>query len=199
MKIRFGNRSPRPRVYRRADLMRLLRRAAAVTGCLAWGNGAGDAGELTVALIGPRRMRQINRQFLGHDYVTDVMAFDLGPAPDGNGGARTGEIYVCPAAACENAGRFATSAPDETLLCIVHGMLHLAGHDDGDAAARRRMRRHERRVMERLRNEFVLDALIRLCVQDDRRGSSPAPSMGRSASAGAEAEGRRHRRGATRR
>jgi len=160
MRIGFQNRSPRVRLPRRAEFGRRLERAleeARRTACPA---PPGD-GELTVALIGPRRMRRMNRQFLGHDAVTDVIAFDLGPGtgPDGPGG-RAAELYVCPAQAVVNAGRFGTSAATEIVLCIVHGLLHLNGEDDREAPARRRMRRAERRVMRTLRSEFDLDRLL---------------------------------------
>jgi probable rRNA maturation factor len=86
--------------------------------------------ELSVAFVGKQRMRSINKKFLGHDYVTDVITFDHG------------EIVICPSVAKSNAKRYKTSVDKELVLYVIHGLLHLAGFDDHspkDIAAMRGM------------------------------------------------------------
>lgn len=84
-------------------------------------------------------MRSVNRKYLGHDYVTDVLTFDLG---DG-----LAEIIICPRAAHSNARRFKTSTRRELLTYVVHGILHLAGYEDATSVQRGRMRRMEERLL----------------------------------------------------
>ena len=84
-------------------------------------------------------MRSLNRKYLGHDYATDVLTFDLG--------GWNAEIIICPRVAHANARRFKTSTRHELLTYAVHGILHLAGYDDATRAQRSRMRRMEERLL----------------------------------------------------
>lgn len=106
------------------------------------------AGTISLTFVGPRRMRSLNRAYLGHDYPTDVIAFSLsadrmtaGPP------ALTGDIYVCPAVAARNARRLGIRPVEECRRLVVHGVLHALGYDH-PAGARRRAgamwRRQER-------------------------------------------------------
>lgn len=145
----------------RATLLRLLQRAATLSGLDRQPAFAGA--EVPVIVVGPRRIAALNRAFLGHAGPTDVIAFALPPPVSGlppEAGPRcAGELYVNPAAALAEAPRHGQSAAAELTLYIVHGLLHLAGHDDLAPAPRRRMRAAERRVMAGLRRDFDLDAL----------------------------------------
>ena len=67
-------------------------------------------------------MRAVNKKYLNHDYVTDVLAFDLGED--------MGEIIICPQMARANARRHQSSTEKEIILYVIHGILHLAGFDD---------------------------------------------------------------------
>ena len=84
--------------------------------------------EISLVFVGVKRMRTMNKKFLGHDYVTDVITFDHG------------EIVICPAVACANAKHFNNTVDAEILLYVVHGLLHLAGYDDHAPADIKRMR-----------------------------------------------------------
>jgi probable rRNA maturation factor len=106
---------------------------------------------LSVTLVGPRRIRTLNRAHLGHDRLTDVIAFAMRPGADDRGprtaapdrspasGPRSpvvGDIYICPAAAAANARTFGTAPREELLRLVVHGILHVTGHDHPAGAAR---------------------------------------------------------------
>ncbi len=84
-------------------------------------------------------MRAVNRQYLKHDYVTDVLTFDLGEL-----GA---EIIVCPEMARSNAREHGTSTNHEIILYVVHGLLHLAGYNDHSPKDKFRMRRMEQKLL----------------------------------------------------
>jgi rRNA maturation RNase YbeY len=85
-------------------------------------------------------MRSINKKYLGHDYVTDVLTFDLG--------VNAGEIIICPQAALSNAKRYQTSTENEIILYVIHGILHLAGYDDHRPKDTLKMRRMESRLLK---------------------------------------------------
>jgi rRNA maturation RNase YbeY len=83
-------------------------------------------------------MRQINKRFLNHDDVTDVIAF---PLEDGMG--MDGEIYVNLDRAKSQAQEYRVSQLEETRRLLIHGVLHLLGYDDGTKKDRERMRKKE--------------------------------------------------------
>ncbi len=94
---------------------------------------------LSITLVGPRRIRALNRSHLSHDHVTDVIAFALGDV---------GDVYICPAAARASARAFRTSPAAELRRLVVHGVLHVLGYDHPEGEARmgspmwRRQERH---------------------------------------------------------
>jgi rRNA maturation RNase YbeY len=150
MRVILSTPVRQPRLRDRRLFLRVLHEAAELTGLAALPRFAAPA-ELAVILVGPRTMSRLNAAFRGHAGSTDVLAFPWdGTIGDLEPGA-AGEIYICPAVAATAARRFRTSLAHECVLYAVHGMLHLAGLDDEEPAARRAMRRAERRVMERLR------------------------------------------------
>jgi rRNA maturation RNase YbeY len=72
-----------------------------------------------------------------------------------------GEIFICLRAAVDHAPRFRTTWQSELVRYLVHGVLHLRGHDDLDAASRRRMKREEDRLLRELARRFRLSHLAR--------------------------------------
>jgi len=89
-----------------------------------------------VILTDHERVLDLNRQWLRHDHHTDVLSFLIEERDDG----LEGEIYVDVETARERCGEFDASPTEEIERYIVHGLLHLTGHDDADAAGRARMR-----------------------------------------------------------
>ncbi len=94
--------------------------------------GATDA-EISVALVDDATIHTLNRDYLGHDYPTDVISFPLNDA----GAPLEGEIIVSTDTAARMAGQIGWPSADEVLLYVVHGALHLVGHDDLDDAPER--------------------------------------------------------------
>jgi probable rRNA maturation factor len=123
--------------------------------------------ELGVSLVGVKEMARINWQFLQHEGATDVITFDhtegqlsrrkVTPSPQ----AINGELFVCVAVAVAQARSFRTQWPAELVRYIVHGVLHLVGHDDHQATARTRMKRVENRLVRLLGCRFKLAELGR--------------------------------------
>lgn len=120
------------------------------------------AGEINIVLLGPRAMAALNWDFLQHEGTTDVITFDLRPAPGDPvlEGAPMAEIYVCPRVAAEAAMRLGTSPSRELVLYMVHGLLHLAGYDDQTPEDAARMRKAEARVLKALGRDTDLDQFL---------------------------------------
>jgi probable rRNA maturation factor len=115
----------------RAELSRFLRRAQPL---------AKVGGEVDVLITGNSRVKELNRRFRGKNKPTDVLSF---PRAEG------GDIAISVDMARENALRHGHRTLDEIKILVLHGLLHLAGHDhetdDGRMAA------EEARLRARLR------------------------------------------------
>lgn len=94
--------------------------------------------ELSIALISDGAMTQLNARYHGGTGSTDILTFDYGEAA---------ELVISVDRALAHARRFCTTPRRELARYVVHGLLHLAGWDDQTAAARRRMRAAERRLL----------------------------------------------------
>jgi probable rRNA maturation factor len=126
-----------------------------------------ETAELGVTLVGAAEMARVNWQFLQHEGSTDVITFDH---TDEQWSRRQpararrevcGELYVCVDDAVTQARRFRTTWPAEVVRYVVHGVLHLCGHDDHRAGARRVMKREENRLVRALAREFSFRDLAR--------------------------------------
>lgn len=106
-----------------------------------------DAAEISVILLTDRSMARLNTRWLDHQGPTDVITFPLGGPEDPGCDRLRGDIAVSVETAAREAIRLGWQTRQELAYYLVHGLLHLTGHDDHTPAARRRMRRREREVM----------------------------------------------------
>ena len=113
--------------------------------------------EIGISVIGEEAMTRMNESYLRHKGSTDVITFDYADANRAK--FVTGEIFVCLDEALLQARRFRVSWQNELVRYAVHGVFHLFGYDDKSAAARRKMKREENRLMRRLAARFKLDQL----------------------------------------
>jgi probable rRNA maturation factor len=99
--------------------------AAAVRHTLAT-QGA-HAGEVSVTLLDHEAIRALNRDYLGHDHATDVIAFSLGDAET------LGDVYVGFDRARSQAAEHGVDLREELVRLAIHGTLHVLGleHPDG--------------------------------------------------------------------
>jgi len=102
-----------------------------------------DRATLSIAIVDDPTIHGLNRQYLDHDYPTDVLSFLL----ERDKGSLEGEVIVSLDMAARRAAEFGWSAADELLLYVIHGTLHLVGYDDQVEAARGEMRAAERRIL----------------------------------------------------
>jgi probable rRNA maturation factor len=97
-------------------------------------------GEVSVAIVDPEAIRDLNFEFRDRDEPTDVLSFEV----DGPYGEMVGEVVICPN--CADHGM----SVDEL---VVHGALHLGGMEHGADFGASEMARLQRAVMEELRDE----------------------------------------------
>ena len=100
--------------------------------------------ELAVHFVSAKRMALINHKHLGHEGPTDILTFDYEES------FQSGEIFICPAVAAKYAEHHKQSLMTELARYLIHGLLHMSGHDDKVPAARRKMEREETRLLRLL-------------------------------------------------
>lgn len=98
---------------------------------------------ISLAIVDDQTMHQLNRQYLQHDYPTDVLSFLLEDEED----RIEGEIIISADYAAREAEHFGWKAQDEMLLYVIHGTLHLAGYDDLEPELKTEMRAKEREYL----------------------------------------------------
>ena len=113
------------------------------------------AGDINYVFCSSEYHRQMNRDFLGHDYYTDVITFEDRESRVEEG-IVAGEVYIDVATVEDNADLYNALPINEMRRVIVHGALHLCGHLDKSPTAARTMRRLENRYLKLLNNELLL-------------------------------------------
>jgi probable rRNA maturation factor len=104
------------------------------------GLDVGRIGEVSVALVDPETIRDLNLRFRGRDEPTDVLSFEV----DGPYGEMVGEVVICPRC---------TSPEMGVEELVVHGALHLSGMNHGEDFEASEMATVQEAVMEELRGE----------------------------------------------
>ena len=98
---------------------------------------------VSIVYTNNRHIRSINDRHLKHDFVTDVISFELEPGPE-----LETEIYINLDRARTQAKLYGGSFRSETRRLLIHGLLHVLGFDDKSKMERDRMRREEDAVLE---------------------------------------------------
>jgi len=93
-------------------------------------------------------IRQINREHLYRDYVTDIITFRYDE--EGNRIGIEGTLFCCAPRIAEQAREYGEEEVTEFLRVLIHGLLHLAGYDDGTEEDQQKMRAREEFYLELL-------------------------------------------------
>lgn len=107
------------------------------------------AGEINYIFCSSDYHRQMNRDYLGHDYFTDAITFEDRESRVGEG-VVSGEVYIDVDTVIDNAPMYNALPINEMRRVIVHGALHLCGHKDKTLWAEKNMRRMENRYLKLL-------------------------------------------------
>lgn len=121
--------------------------------------GAPDGSELSLVFVDSATMTELNRAHLGGHGPTDVLSFPLDdePPPDPGIPRLLGDVVVCPRVAVRNAPGHAGTVEDEVALLVVHGILHVMGHDHASASERDEMWERERVLLGRFHGSLLRD------------------------------------------
>jgi probable rRNA maturation factor len=106
-------------------------------------------GELTLTFVDRDEIAALNREHLGKDGPTDVLSFPLDDEPSPDVPVLLGDVVVCPAVAAEQAPAHAGTLDDELALLVVHGVLHVVGHDHAEPEETAAMRARELEHLQR--------------------------------------------------
>ena len=112
-------------------------------------SGGIDA-DLTIVLVDDVRIKALNKDFLGRDAPTDVIAFPADEQDPETGRRYLGDVVISLVRAAEQAGERGHAVEAEVQLLVVHGVLHLLGHDHAGAGEKAAMWAAQAEILERL-------------------------------------------------
>ena len=99
-------------------------------------------GPLTYIFCGDEKILDVNRQFLQHDYYTDIITFDYT-----RGRRISGDMFISLDTVATNAEKVGADYSTELLRVIIHGVLHLCGINDKGPGEREIMEAHENEAL----------------------------------------------------
>ena len=115
-----------------------------------------ECGEVSLAIVDDETIHGLNKEFLQHDYPTDVISFVLEKQPT----QMEGEIIVSAETAYDTAENYGWPGEHELLLYVIHGALHLVGYDDKDPQKKRSMQAAESRHLLRFSIEHRIEPTV---------------------------------------
>ncbi len=95
--------------------------------------------EVEVTIVSDRRIAEVHGEFFDDPTPTDVITF------------QHGEILIGAETVAENGARYGHGASEEAALCVIHGLLHLAGWDDLTATEAKQMARKQEQIFNKAR------------------------------------------------
>ncbi len=94
--------------------------------------------EISIVLVGDRRIKHLNKKYRNKNKVTDVLAFDYG------------EIFICLPQAKKQAKRLKHSIKKELAILLIHGLLHLAGYKDEIEEEHNKMMKKQQEIWQKV-------------------------------------------------
>ena len=108
-----------------------------------YGRRVGDIGYM---FVDDEKILEVNNQYLGHDYYTDIITFDYD-----EGDMISGDLVISLDTVRSNAELFGKNYADELNRVIIHGVLHLCGINDKGPGEREIMESHEEKALALLK------------------------------------------------
>lgn len=110
--------------------------------------------EVSILLVNNATIRRLNRKYRGLNRATDVLAFSQqeGECFQVNSDL-LGDVVISVERALSQSRNYKQSFKRELCLYLVHGCLHLLGYDDTGRAARKRMEKRQKEILDRIEQE----------------------------------------------
>ena len=140
MSIRFFNDRVKTKVSKRRNLIKFIEKVIREEKKI--------PGDLNFIFTDDEYLLSVNKEFLKHNYYTDVIAFN-----DSQNAIISGEVYLSVERIRENAGKYKVKVKEETLRVIIHAILHLCGYDDKSKRDKKEMREAEDRYLQLFKKE----------------------------------------------
>ena len=111
-------------------------------------------GDIAYIFCNDEKILEVNREYLQHDYYTDIITFDYCDL-EGRG-VVSGDIFIDVDTVADNARIYGATRRDEMLRVVVHGVLHLCGQKDKTPRAEKQMHRKEDKYLKLLEEQFLI-------------------------------------------
>ena len=105
---------------------------------------------LNINFVDADYLLEINKEYLKHNYHTDIITFNY----SGKNDVLEGEIFISITEAIANSLKYDVHLGSEIVRLLVHGILHLVGYDDKDPADKRKMKKAENKLTELFENDY---------------------------------------------
>lgn len=109
-----------------------------------------NVSSLQINIINSEYMLKLNKEYLNHDYNTDIITFNYSGSNDN----LDGEIFISFQDALVNAQKFNVILDNEIVRLVIHGILHLLGYDDTSASKKRVMKKKENELVESFQKDY---------------------------------------------
>ena len=155
MKIYFSNMG-----YQKIAIKHLLE------GALKYLGQPSNQLEMSLSIVSPQQIQELNKNFRGVDAITDVLSFPTVDNPErkmlnanefaqdvnpGTGKLNLGDVIICRDRAIEQAQEYGHSVKREICFLALHGLLHLLGYDHIEAADEEQMTRLQDEILTKYR------------------------------------------------
>jgi probable rRNA maturation factor len=110
---------------------------------------SGAIGELTLSFVDSEDIAELNLEHMGKPEPTDVLSFPMDDEPVVGVPTLLGDVVISPAVAAGQFSEHAGTLDDELALLVVHGILHVLGHDHAEPDETALMRARELDLLER--------------------------------------------------
>lgn len=112
--------------------------------------------DLEINFVDKNLIHSINKEYLNHDYSTDIITFNYSK----DNSILEGEIFISLDDAEENAKKFKVLFENEITRLVIHGILHMIGYDDIEPAEKRKMKKEENRLLNLIWNDQLKGTII---------------------------------------
>lgn len=111
-------------------------------------NEKADIKSINIIILNDLEIQKLNNQYLGHDFTTDVISFNL---EGENEDEIIGEIYISIDTAKAQAAEYKVSLSNELLRLVAHGTLHICGYDDSTPEEKEAMHLKENELLSNIK------------------------------------------------